>query len=135
MSDHNSITAAEFRASLQKKGNPKKSKYGNTFTTVNEIKFRSKKEAEYYKKLLVRKQVGDITDFSLQPRFPYRVIYALDLLTEPILEKKGAYVADFKVTYPDERIEYVDTKGAKTKKFLRDIQIVEKLYSIKIKVL
>jgi hypothetical protein len=133
------ITAKEYQEMSKKK-----SKYGSTMTTVDGVKFRSKKESEYYKQLVFLKKIGEVKDFTLQPRFPYEIHYLrpkdhypLILLDDGyagVLVKKGSYISDFKITYRDGRVEYVDTKGFLTPKFKRDKQIVEALYGIKIKV-
>lgn len=86
------------------------SKYGSRKTTVDGITFHSAAEARYYQQLKIRKYAGDITDFELQPAFPLM----------PTFRKNGKtyrgikYVADFKVTYPNGRIEIIDVKGMKT---------------------
>lgn len=46
-----------------------KSKYGAVRTTVDGIKFDSKKEAKRYGELKLLEKVGEIEDLKLQPRF------------------------------------------------------------------
>ena len=125
------MSVKDFNA-LKKAG--KKSKYSNTFTVVDGIKFRSKKEAEYYKKLKILQDAGKITELELQPRFPYHIIYTLKTPNSPIIEKKGAYISDFRITWDNGNVDVVDTKGFSTRKFIRDKEITEKLYGIEIKI-
>ena len=88
-------------------------KYGAKPTTVDGIKFASKKEAAYYQELLLRKQAGDIKDFTLQPTFEL----------QPGFTKNGkkhrpiTYTADFAITHNDGSLEVVDVKGVETPVF------------------
>lgn len=101
----------------------KKSKYRNVKTTVDGITFDSKKEAEYYCKLKLLKQAGEIKDFGLQQRY--------ELL--PTFRKNGTtyrsitYVADFVIVNLDGTTEVVDIKGVETQVF----KIKQKLFEHK----
>ncbi len=101
----------------------KKSKYRNIKTTVDGIEFDSKKEAEYYCKLKLLKQAGEIKDFGLQQRY--------ELL--PTFKKNGTtyrsitYVADFVIVNNDGTTEVVDVKGVETQVF----KIKQKLFEHK----
>ncbi len=70
-------------------------------------------ESDYYIYLKKLKENGEITDFELQPKFQL----------QPKFEKNGKkyqaifYKADFKIFYPDGRIEIVDVKGMTTALF------------------
>jgi len=115
----------------------KKSKYSSVKTVVDGITFMSKKESEFYKKLKLLKDKGEIIELELQPRYPYEIHYQQPRENYPIsigdsFVKKGAYVSDFRVTYADGRVEVFDVKGFSTKKFLLDKKIVEKLYGVKV---
>jgi len=110
----------------------KKSKYSAVRTVVDNIKFMSKREAEYYKKLKLLKDCGEIMLLELQPRFPYKIIYTHPDKISPIFSKKGEYRADFKVTYESGIVEVIDVKGFSTKKFLRDKEIIKAIYGIDI---
>jgi len=98
---------------LAEKPPKKKSKYGNQKVTIDGHTFDSKREAEYYQELKLRKRTGEIVDFELQPEF----------LLQKGFTKNGKsyrsvkYVADFKVVYPDGRIEVIDVKGHETQVF------------------
>ncbi len=45
-------------------------RYGNTFTVVDGIKFRSKRESIYYSHFKLEERAGKISELELQPRFP-----------------------------------------------------------------
>ena len=89
------------------------SKYKNKKTVVDGIEFDSQKEANYYAKLKLLQRAGEVKEIELQPEF--------ELL--PRFKKNGKtyrpikYIADFKVTYSDGRVEIVDVKGHKTEVF------------------
>lgn len=80
------------------------SKYRAIKTGIDGIKFDSKAEAEYYIELLSLQESGAIRDIELQPKI---VLTASKILYKP----------DFKVTYPDGRIEHIDVKGVETPVF------------------
>jgi hypothetical protein len=83
------------------------SKYNTVRTEFDGIKFASKKEAEYYKNLLLLKQAGEVIDIKLQPEFELQEGYIKDgAKIRPI-----KYIADFLVVYKDGHIEIIDTKG------------------------
>jgi hypothetical protein len=95
-------------------------KYQAKPTEIDNIKFDSKKEAEYFRELKLRQRAGEIEAIELQPEF---------VLQEPFY-KNGKhhraikFRADFRVTYPDGRVEIIDVKGYKTKEF----KIKQKLF-------
>lgn len=99
------------------------SKYSNKKTEYNGIIFDSKKEARRAQELDVLKRVGEITSWSPQPVFK--------------IEHEGVkicvYKADFKVEYPDGRIEYEDIKGFKTPVYNLKKKLVKAFYGIDIK--
>jgi hypothetical protein len=49
---------------------PKRAKYGNTKTTVDGIKFDSRKEANRFCELKLLQKAGAISALELQPEFP-----------------------------------------------------------------
>lgn len=89
-------------------------KYHNKKATADGITFDSKKERDYYCELKMLKMAGKIKDFDLQVPFEL----------QPSFKYKGKtiraikYIADFVITYPDGKIEVVDTKGYRTKDYL-----------------
>lgn len=121
-------TEEQYMEYLKKKGIQveklrKRSKYNNQKTVVDGIKFDSQKEAEYYCKLKLLKQAGEIKDFGLQPRYEL----------QPAFEKNGkkyraiTYIADFVIVNNDGTTEVVDVKGVETQVF----KIKQKLFEYK----
>ena len=102
---------------------PKKSKYNNKKVIVDGIKFDSQKEAEYYCRLKLLKQAGEIKDFGLQPRY----------VLQHGFEKNGekfkpiTYIADFVIVNNDGTTDVVDIKGVETQIF----KIKRKLFEYK----
>lgn len=113
----------EYQEFMTKRAPVKKSKYRNIKTVVDGIEFDSKKEADYYCKLKILKQAGEIKDFELQPRYEL----------QPTFKKNGTthrsitYVADFIITNNDGTTEVVDIKGVETQVF----KIKKKLFEYK----
>ena len=98
--------AAELDLS-QKAISARNGKYNAVKTQIDGIIFDSKKEAEYYKNLLLLKQAGEVVDIKLQPEFELQEGYIKDSVKiHPI-----KYIADFLVVYKDGHIEIIDTKG------------------------
>jgi hypothetical protein len=101
----------------------KPSKLHNVKTTIDGIKFSSKLEANRYCELVLLQKAGKVTNIELQPRF----------LLQEGFKKNGEtfrpiyYVADFKVTYRDGRVEVEDTKGMKTEVY----KLKRKLFEFK----
>jgi hypothetical protein len=97
----------------------KRSKYNAVKTVVDGITFASKKEAKVYCDLQMLKFVGEILNFSIQPKFPITI--------------KGkiicTYIADFRVWYKD-RVEVWDVKGVKTPIYRLKKKCVEAEYGI-----
>ena len=100
---------------------PKPNKYHNHPTTVDGIRFDSKKEARYYEQLVIRQKVGEVSYFLMQ--VPLR------------LPGGSKYVVDFQVffTEPGRREEYVDVKGRETQVFRLKKREVEHHYPIQIR--
>jgi hypothetical protein len=100
------------------------SKYGARKTTIDNIKFDSVAESRYYVQLTLRKRAREIEDFELQPSF----------VLIPKFKKNGRtyretrYVADFRVVYPDGRVEIIDVKSKPTKTRLYEIK--KKLFEL-----
>lgn len=86
-------------------------KYGAKGTTVDGINFPSKKEADYYCELKLRKMAGDIKDFSLQPEFTLQEAFTD---SNGVKHRAIKYRADFLITYSDGTEEVVDVKGVRT---------------------
>lgn len=81
----------------------KRRKYGNQPTTVDGIRFDSKREARYYQQLKLEQQCGLVSYFLRQV---------------PLHLPGGTrLVLDFLVVMADGRIRYVDAKGRETQAF------------------
>lgn len=102
------LSAAQYQnlANPETAAAPKKNKYGNTIVDIDNIKFRSKKEANYYIGLKWQKRVNEIKDFKLQVKYI--------LLEKSDQFKETSYYADFVVYHNDNSIEVIDTKGFRT---------------------
>lgn len=88
----------------------KQNKYHNEKTDVDDITFDSLKEAEFYGKLKLAQQAGEVLKFETQVK--YRLQDGFD-------DKEGNhhrpinYFADFKVWWTNGLIEVIDTKGCR----------------------
>jgi hypothetical protein len=86
------------------------SKYGARKTMIDNIKFDSLAEANYYRQLKLLQRAGEIIDFELQPTYELQPAYMRGKKkVQPI-----TYKADFLVTYKDGRKEVIDVKGMRT---------------------
>jgi len=102
----------------------KKSKYGNNRKEIDGILFDSEKEAKRYGELKLLKKAGAIGLLELQ--VPYEL--------NPGGTYSYKYIADFK--YIDARTgETVveDTKGYRTREYVRKRRLMAKVHGIKIK--
>lgn len=96
----------------------KRPKYGNTITTVDGIRFDSKKEAAYYEQLKLRQRGGEV-------RFWLRQV--------PVHLPGGTkYVLDFVVFLKTGEVQFVDVKGRETKEFRIKKREVEHHYPFRI---
>jgi hypothetical protein len=105
-------------------------KFGAKKTIVGDLKFDSKKEADYYCILVMQKRAKNLServlDIELQPRY--------DIIVNN--NKIGFYKADFKVKYADGTVKVIDVKGLKQgsayQLFKLKKKLVEALYNITI---
>lgn len=118
-----------------------KSKYGAKKKEVDEIKFDSTIEADYYVELKDMKKHKKIKDFELQPEYILqekfiivegKTIYGSDPSFAKIKKQTKAktilaikYIGDFLVTYNDGHKETIDVKGGI---ITSDFKIKQKLY-------
>lgn len=87
-------------------------------TTIDNIRFSSKKEARYYSELKIRQKAGEVLFFLRQV---------------PIsLPGNVKYVVDFLVFLTDGSVEFIDVKGMSTPLFIAKKKMVEELYPFKI---
>lgn len=94
--------------------NRPKNKYNAVKTEINGITFDSKKEADYYSKLLLLKKAGIVESFVMQKDFTLQ-----DAFTRENGERIKAtrYRADFVVKYANGIEEVIDVKGVKTEAY------------------
>lgn len=102
------------------KPDAKPNKYHNHPTTVDGIRFDSKKEARYYEQLKIRIAAGEVSYFLMQVpiRLPGGTKYVVDFLeffTDPVRPP-----------------QYVDVKGRETQVFRLKKREVEHHYPIRI---
>ena len=94
------------------------SKYRNIPSEADGIRFASKAERNYYLRLKLRVQAGEVAWFIRQVPFH--------------LPGKTKYVADFLEVLADGRIRVVDVKGRETQMFKLKRRQVEALYPVRI---
>lgn len=82
--------------------------------TRDGIRFDSKKEADYYDELKLRKRAGDVIQFLRQVPF--------------FLPGGVKYVCDFLVFLTDGNVEFVDVKGMRLPEYKTKKKMVEALY-------
>ena len=101
-------------------------KYRNIKTTVDGIRFDSKREAERYSELKLLERAGIITDLKLQPKF--------ELIPKHNGNRALTYIADFSYTEGGEKI-VEDVKGMETKEFKIKKKLFEYFYpELKLKI-
>ena len=72
-----------------------RSKYSNKITTVDGIKFRSKREAKRYGELKLLERAGEIKDLELQPAFTFLLPNGKLLRAGPV-GRPRKYIADYR---------------------------------------
>lgn len=97
----------------------RESKYNAKITIEDGIKFRSKKEANYYVELKARRDVLKEVLFFL-PQVPIR------------LPGGTKYIVDFIEFMADGSYRFIDVKGKKTPAYIKNKKQVEALYPITI---
>lgn len=101
-------------------------KYGNKPTTINGIRFASKKEAHRYIILMEDLRLGRITQLEAQPEYK---IWTMRLDGTEVAV--GKYIADFR--YKRGGIEIIeDVKGVRTPVYKLKKKLVEARYGIRI---
>jgi len=89
------------------------SKYKSKKIAVDGITFDSQLEAEYYQQLKWEKQLGEIKDFSLQPKYLLQEAFEKDGKKH----RKIEYFADFEIENIDGTATVIDVKGFETTDF------------------
>jgi hypothetical protein len=111
----------------------KLSKFNSIKSEIDGHTFDSKKEAEFYGSLKIKKNSGFIKDFKIQVQY--------DIMVNNI--HIAYYYLDFQIENNDGSFEYIDIKGKdkksnkfiKTSTFALKKKLVEVLYQIKIKMI
>ena len=104
------------------------SKYKNQKVVIDNIRFDSKKEANYYTKLKILRDAGKITDLELQKKFILQDKFTLNGKTYRAI----TYVADFVYKDQDGRTHIVDTKGYRTEVYMIKKKLFMKRFGIEI---
>lgn len=84
------------------------------------LRFDSKKEAEYYRKLKLRQSAGEIVMFLRQ--VPLHLPGGVKL------------VVDFQEFHADGTVHFVDTKGVMTESWMAKKRIAESIYPVEIEI-
>lgn len=95
-------------------------KFGACPTETDGMRFDSKAEAKYYKKLKVLQLGGELVFFLRQVPFH--------------LPGGVKYVVDFQEFWADGTVVFTDVKGMETSEFKTKKKLVESLYPIRINV-
>jgi hypothetical protein len=107
-------------------------KYGAIPTTIDGIRFASKKEAGRYLELRLLEKAGEIRGLELQPKFPLLVPVKGRM---GVYETIGKYIADFRYRAGKDGllvIEDVKSTGTKTTVYRLKKRMVEAIYGIEI---
>lgn len=138
------------KRSVSKKSNESKTikkcktgKIKHNITAVDDIRFDSKLESDYYIHLKKLKEEGIVKNFELQPKFLLQdkfIIFEGNVIegshpdfksikrkNELEVTRSIIYKADFKVEYESGLVEIVDTKGIET----ADFKIKKKMFKYK----
>jgi len=116
----------EFRDYLAKQEAAKSSKFkAIPTTTADGQKFKSILESAYYNRMWVLRRAGEVQLIEREVRY--------ELIVNGVFI--ASYMLDFRVTFTDGRIEYVDCKSTATKTplYLMKKQLMLALYGIEIK--
>ena len=97
---------------------PIKHKFGARVTERNGLKFHSKKEAEYYDRLVLSQKAGTVLFFLMQVPFH--------------LPGNVKYIVDFQVFMADGSVHFIDVKGHSTAQYISKKKMVEALYPVEI---
>lgn len=101
----------------------KRSKYGNKKTEVDGIRFDSEREAKRYKQLLLLQKAGEIgllrrqVDYELNEGGTHSLKYRADFV---YMTKDGVEVVE-------------DSKGCRTREYLKKRRLMKSIYGIEIK--
>jgi len=94
--------------------------------TLNGHEFSSDLEFRYYKYLLDLQTQGKVKNIELQPKYILQEKYKRKSDGKSILAIY--YISDFRITYSDDSVQVVDTKGDPDNMAILKRKIFEKLY-------
>tara|TARA_B100001287_G_C22326372_1_gene364129 strand:- start:158 stop:475 length:318 start_codon:yes stop_codon:yes gene_type:complete len=98
------------------------SKYKNIVTTIDNIRFHSKKEANRYRELCLLNKSKIISDLELQPNFKITI--------------NNKFICNYKADFAykqDGQIVYEDVKGFRTQVYKLKKKLTEAQYNVTIK--
>jgi hypothetical protein len=111
----------------------RRSKYAAVPTTIDGVRFSSKKEAARYLELKMLQKAGEIKGLELQPKFPLyvgKVGERIERADKPVC----SYIADFRYREgPTGILRIEDVKGMKTPVYRLKKKMVEAQYGIEIR--
>ena len=119
------MNSQQFRDYLQKKNNAEHSKFKAIPTsTADGQSFRSILEANFYKRMWVLQQAGEVILIEREVRY--------ELIVNGLFI--AAYLMDFRITNADGTMRYIDCKSTATKTplYLMKKQLMKALYDIEI---
>jgi Protein of unknown function (DUF1064) len=105
----------------------RRQKYGNHRTSDG---FDSKHERSEYLKLMALEAGGVIS--SVERQVVYTLIPSQRGDDGKVVERQCAYKADFRVTYPDGRVEVMDAKGVKTPEYIIKRKLMLFIHGIRV---
>jgi hypothetical protein len=99
------------------------SKFSNVPTTVDGIRFDSRKEARRFAELKLLERAGEIRDLEVHPRYPLTVNE----------QEVCVYEADFFYREKDGRVVIEDVKGVKTPVYRLKKKLMRALLGVEIR--
>lgn len=120
------MSAAQYVAGHPRIRPPRKSKYRNEKTAVDEILFDSKRESVRYRQLRALLAAGEISDLRLQVKF---ILIPAQRRADGSAERACTYVADF--AYQQDGCAVVeDVKGVKTPDYVMKRKLMLHVHGI-----
>lgn len=109
----------------------KPSKYRNQKTNG----YDSKREAQFAEKLELLKRAANPSErvAQIEKQVRFELIPAQRGADGKVIERACTYVADFRVTFGDGRVEVIDVKGMKTDVYKIKRKLMLKVHGIQIK--
>lgn len=112
------LRASKSRVRVAEKGNTRRHKYNATSVFIDQIRFPSIAEGEYYRQLKLRRRAGDVRYFLMQVPFT---------LPGPVRVR-----VDFMEVLASGEIRYIDVKGKVTQAFVRNCKQVKRIFGVDI---